>query len=397
MTQNLLAAELDRLLSEDVDACVERERTAFDRLVAPFSKSIVLFGCGNLGREALACLTRDNIAPLAFTDNNPSLWGTTINGVSVISPEEAAKRFGQNAAFVVTVRSHEGKHRFAETKRKLSNLQCKRVISFVPLLWKYAEALLPNYYLDLPHKILEHKQDVRAAFDLWADDLSRTTYLTQLKWRMLDIYDELPLRTFQRQYFPSELFTLLRDEVFTDCGAFDGDTIKDFLSNCRNNFKKIISIEPDPLNVKRLEEYVHALPVEVSQNIRLVRAAIGKMESIVKFSRTGTAASSISELGDYDVEVLTLDDILDGIQPTYIKMDVEGAEEDALMGGRTTIARHSPMLSVCVYHLYDHLWKIPLLIEKISMGNSFFLRAHQDEGWELVCYAISKKRLTTVQ
>src|ERR1035437_2198520 len=95
--------QVDLLLAEDVDAVKERERTAFDRLLAEANGRIVLFGAGNLGRKALRCLRSIGIEPLAFADNDQARWGIQADGVDVLSPEEAADRFGSSAMFMVTI------------------------------------------------------------------------------------------------------------------------------------------------------------------------------------------------------------------------------------------------------------------------------------------------------
>jgi hypothetical protein len=49
---------------------------------------------------------------------------------------------------------------------------------------------------------------------------------------------------------------------------------------------------------------------------------------------------------------------------------------------------------VCVYHLQNHLWKIPLMLREWRDDYAFFLRPHNEEGWDLVCYAVPRERLT---
>jgi hypothetical protein len=81
------------------------------------------------------------------------------------------------------------------------------------------------------------------------------------------------------------------------------------------------------------------------------------------------------------------------MRPTFIKMDIEGAEVDALIGARRLIENALPVLAICVYHQPDHLWRIPLLIRSFSDQYRFFLRPHNEEGWDLVCYAVPASRL----
>jgi len=78
-TERSLSEELELLLSEDLDSVIKREREAFDELAAPFEKSIVLFGSGQLGRKALKGLREIGIEPLAFSDNNSKLWNQSID------------------------------------------------------------------------------------------------------------------------------------------------------------------------------------------------------------------------------------------------------------------------------------------------------------------------------
>lgn len=385
--------QLDDLLSEDISSVRERERTAFDRLVSPFGNSIVLFGAGSLGRQALARLRQDGIEPLTFVDNNRATWNKIVDGLEIFTPQDAAAKFGQQAAFIVTIRSHESQHRFAETKRKLLDLGCSKVVSFVPFLWKYPETFLPNYYLDLPSKIFLHANEVRAGLKLMEDDLSRKTYVTQLRWRILEDYDDLPTKSDDTQYIPKGIFSFTENEVFIDCGAFDGDTVRLFLSQCKDTFSHIYAFEPDNINFRNLQSFLSTLPLKIANKITVFPKAVGARTTKQKFATTGTASSMVSADGNIEIQIVTLDNLLSNIEPTYIKMDIEGAESDAISGARKIIQRATPILAICAYHQQSHIWDIPLLIHSISSEYHLFLRAHEDEGWELVYYAIPTQRL----
>lgn len=396
-TNLALETELNHLLHDDLSSVIEYERTAFDAQVEPYGRSIVLFGAGNLGRKALACLRQDGIEPLAFADNNPSLWGSKVSGINVYSPEEAAEKFGQNSAFVVTIWNSQSGHRFSQTKQKLITLSCKKIMSFVSLTWKYPSAFLPNYFMDLPHKIFENRGNILKTFNLWADQISRITFLTQLKWRLLADFDKLPGRTSQLQYFPEDIFASSKKDVFIDCGAYVGDTVINFLRKTDFSFAHIFAIEPDPFNFQQLQVTIQKLPDRLKENVSLLQKAVGKQESNLRFSTTGTASSKALWDGNSWVNCVTLDNILNNTEPTFIKMDIEGAEVDALLGAQQIISKSKPLLAICVYHEQDHLWRIPILIKSIFDQYQLFLRPHCDDGWELVCYAVPNHRLTTLR
>ena len=80
---------LNGLLNETIDEAAARARHEFDRLCAGAS-GLVLFGAGNLGRRVLGGLRRLGVEPLAFADNNPRLWGTSVEQLPVLRPDDAA-------------------------------------------------------------------------------------------------------------------------------------------------------------------------------------------------------------------------------------------------------------------------------------------------------------------
>jgi FkbM family methyltransferase len=392
-THSSLEAQLEELLGEELASAVDRAQSTFDRLTAPVGEPLVLFGAGGLGRKTLAGLRSQGIEPLAFADNNPALWNKSVDDLPVFSPQEAARRFGDRAAFVVTIWRAGGGHRLAHTRQQLLGLGCRRVVSFAPLFWKYAETFLPYYCWDVPHRICEQAVEVRQAFELWSDEASRREYLAQLRWRLLLDFDGLPSPVAHEQYFPPDLFLLSPDEVFVDCGAFDGDTLKSFIGRQGENFKGFVALEPDPTNFRKLESYVSTLGTSLKSKITLSPLAVAARAGKLYFEATGTAAATASVNGTLEVTCAPLDEILADNRPTFVKMDIEGAEMDALIGARGSIKKTLPVLAICVYHQPDHLWRIPLLIWSFSDQYRFFLRPHNEEGWDLVCYAVPVNRL----
>lgn len=386
--QKPIEDQLDDLLNEDIDSAIDRERRTFDRLVAPFGKSIVLFGAGRIGGRVLAALRADGKEPLCFADDNPALWGKSVDGLPVLSPQDAVLKFGGKVAFVVTIWRQD--HSFVRTRKKLISLyEGCNVLSGFYLLWKYD---LPHFIVDLPHKIIEQADLVRKCFSLWADARSRSEYLAHLRWRLLVDFESL-LEPVVDQYFPEDIFHLISDEVFVDCGAFDGDTIKSFIQRRGVLFSKIIALEPDPINFEKLQKYTATLARDVREKIVLLPLAVGNQKKKVTFDARGTEGSVIASNGNLVVLCDPLDWILQNQTPTYIKMDIEGAELEALAGGSGVIRRARPVLAICLYHAQDYLWHIPLFVHKLFDRYSFFLRTHAEDGFELCLYAVPPERV----
>jgi FkbM family methyltransferase len=382
--------QLQDLLGEGAAGAAEREETAFDELAGSFGRSLVLFGAGGLGRKTLAGLRKVGIEPLAFAENNPALWEKSVNGLHVLSPQEACARYGKTALFIVTIWGGEGRDRMIHRVRFLRDLGCERVITFGPLYWKYPEVFLPHYAAAPAHQVHEQADAVLQAAELWDDEASRREYLSQIRWRLFFDFDGLADPVRHPIYFPADLCPLVAGEVFVDCGAYDGDTVTSFLAQPQPGFKKLFAFEPDPGSFTKLSQKVAQLPARDS--IVIHKAAAGAENGPVLFTGDGTPGASMGT-GAIQVDCVKLDDVLKDEAPTYLKMDIEGAELDALAGTRRIIERHSPVLAICSYHRQDHVWKVPRLIHSINPDYRFFLRPHVADVWDLVCYAIPPRRL----
>ncbi len=390
MSEDILISQLEELLSEGVGAATLRERTAFDEVV-PSGTPLVLFGAGNLGRMAMRGLKRLGIPPIAFADNNPKLWGTEIEGIPLLAPADAAARFS-SAAFIVTIWTGEGCDTMGQRRAQLLSLGCFRVVPFGLLFWKHPDIFLPHYAMDLPHRVLEDADTVRAVFGLWEDERSRQEYVAQVRWRLHHDFDCLPKPVKTEIYFPTDIFLTRDDEIFVDCGAFDGDTISRFLHHRNGQFQRIVAFEPDPKNFKKLEHYVTGLPDHQAKRIDLYRQAVGARREIVHFDAMGNEASFVGS-GSMEVESVSLDEVCQGMAATYLKMDTEGSEPAALRGARRILEQDAPALAICSYHRQDHLWRVPELIRAASNRYCFFLRPQLLDVWDLVCYAVPHARL----
>jgi FkbM family methyltransferase len=371
---------LDDLLSEPVEAAKEREATAFERVAG--GRPLVFFGAGGLGKRTLRGARAAGLEPLAFCDNNAALWGRKVDGVPVLSLTQAAVRYGNQAAFVVTIWGGNPTDRMSDRERQLRHAGCRIVLHWGLLYWRYP-ALFPHYAANAAHLVLEQRDEIRAAAELWADDISRREYLAQVHWRLHFDFAALPDPVPGPIYFRDELREPMSREVFVDCGAYDGDTVRSFLEHSAGRFHKIYAFEPDPANFAKL------LPTAaIDPRIAARQAAVGRANGWIAFSAEGNESSSAGQ-GNMRVECASLDSCLAaGGRPTLIKMDIEGFEREALAGAREIIQRDAPALAISVYHAQDHLWNIPLQIHSYNSNYKFYLMPHVFDVWDLVCYAI---------
>jgi len=346
----------------------------------------VVFGAGALGTTVASRLATLGLPTVAYADNDPARRCSDVGGVPVMSPAAAIERAG-DALWVIGVYTN------APLRRQCRDLGV-RFVTHAELCWAHAQALLPFYAVDVPERVLMAAPAVLAAGALWADDESRREYLGQLSWRISLDYEALPPhRPPAELYFPDDLVSLSADEVFVDCGAFTGDTVEDFLRRSSSRFGRIVAIEPDPHNARLLRARLARLRRVHGRPMNARRTALGATRGRVAFDAAGTVASSAGT-GLVDVRVAPLDDVLAGVAPTYIKIDVEGGERELLAGAtRVFGSRPRPVAAVCLYHRPDDLWEIPLALHAMAPDHRLYLRRYSDECWESVCYAIPPERL----
>lgn len=382
---------LKELLNEPIPLIVERGQTKLEKLLKEQNNRVVLFGAGNLGKRTLKELRGIGIQPLAFSDNSRERWGSTIDGCPILPPAEAAARYGADALFIVTI--WNAAHWFVETLKQLRSLGCKHVSSYSPVYWRFSETFLPFLLNDLPHKVYEDAQRVLEAEKLWTDQDSLDAYRSHIYWYATGDASQLPSRPLENSYFPADIFAISSLDSIVDCGAFDGDTLKQVIDRVGDNFTAVHAIEADPLSLEKLGNYLGELPPGLREKIYVHACAVCLERMMLRFEITGSVDSKICEQGGVEVNGIPIDELFADRAITMIKMDIEGAEYDALLGGRKTIERDRPILAICVYHTQNDIWRIPLLIHDMLPQHKFFLRAYEGDGFQTVFYAVPSSRL----
>jgi FkbM family methyltransferase len=372
---------------EDIESRSRRWRNFTDNIAGPIDQ-IVLFGSGEFGQWTLKRLRRALVEPICFSDNNQSKWGTKINGVEVLSPSDAVERFGSTAVFVVTI------YNGSAARNQLRQMNCKRVISAATLFWKYPSEFMPDLGIDTPELLVEQEAQIRQCFDLLSDEQSRREFCDQIQWRYWFDPEFLPLpQSTGELYFPSDLVRPDENEVFVDCGAYDGDTLRSLLRHGQR-FDHIYALEPDSKNRAALHTFLDQQDAGLKARVTVAPYAVSDSDGTLVFTETHDVTSKVSQTGEGIVlECRRLDSMNWLSAPTYIKMDIEGSEPQALAGASRLIREKMPVLAICLYHRSEHFWQLPNFIHSLAPGYSIFLRRYAEDCWETVCYAVPPNRL----
>ena len=192
----------------------------------------------------------------------------------------------------------------------------------------------------------------------------------------------------KRQYFDiSGLKENWKEEgCFVDAGSFDGRTSQIFARWCEGKFQKIFAFEPDKENAIKCERVIQSCVGEGKSNI--IRKGLWDKEDVLCFSSYSNGASRVEENGEIKIPVGCLDDMVLDNRVTFIKMDIEGSEYNALMGAKKTIIKNRPKLAISIYHKKEDIWILPAVILQMVPDYKLYLGHYSIAAAETVLYAI---------
>jgi FkbM family methyltransferase len=258
--------------------------------------------------------------------------------------------------------------------------------------------LRPLYWFDSlksQQKLQEHKQQLLTVL---ADDESRAVVEGLIRFRETGDVRTHPRAAPQTQYFPPDLIHFNAGppfQTFIDCGAFNGDTLISLMARTKKehaaSLHEVIAFEPDQKNFRDLVTASERVKKHfASCRFRLFPCAVFRTASLLHFSENLGASSSIVETGGVQVQAVALDEAVSSVEGrAFIKMDLEGAEVDALEGAKRLIQNYRPWLAISIYHAPDHLWQVPLMVAGWNLGYRLYVRQHGENGFDSVLYALS--------
>ena len=237
--------------------------------------------------------------------------------------------------------------------------------------------------------VKEHYNEFNTTFEMFIEEKSRYTMQCYIDAATVGDFERLFLECHEEiPYFNDVLKNVKINKLF-DCGAFDGDSIHDFIG-AFDSYKEIYAIEPDKNNVDKIKQRVER---ENIVGLNIIEKGVFSQTTTLHFLSEGKSSSHISENGDVSIDVIKLDDLYDIItSDSLIKMDIEGSELEALKGAQKVIRDKSPVLAICVYHKREDLITIPQFIDSIVNPGTYryYLRFQGLDLAELVFFAVPK-------
>jgi FkbM family methyltransferase len=364
-----------RVIKEDLQKKYLKRLT---NSIMQFSK-IYAWGAGRGGKKLLSFL--NNIewdGQLTFIDNNTEKWDTTFENHRIIGPSQFFyKEYDSEALILVTCADVQGVLKSIRAYREHNYIEICDITSI--------DFNSKDTWFDF---IWEHIEEFSSAYELLDDDKSKNIMAGLLNYRISrdPSYIKDYVEELDYQYFEKE-FVDIRGMTIADCGAYTGDTIESIVKISNGDYKTIYCFEPDKEIFKKLNQNI-----KNNKWPRIKSFNIGNYscKKTLRFTSTGNGtemSNHIDEDGNLFIEADSLDNVIEG-KIDLIKMDIEGAEYDALLGAKKIIKKYHPVLAICIYHKRDDYYRILKEIHSIDNSYKLHIRQYAYNDNETILYAI---------
>ena len=341
--------------------------------LASVKKPIVIYGMGNGADKIADELERRGLTVSAYFASDDFVRGQLFRGLRVMKFEEIKTIFDDFIILIAFASS------LPDVMARMYALDAEYEV-YAPDVPVVGGDVFDMAFYEA------REEEFDKARALMADDESRRIFDAIVAYKLTGKLSYLKEATSSYDAVFSSLLRSDDYEVCADLGAYNGDSVREFMAKFPR-LSRVISLEPDRRNFRKLSAFVQDNGLDF---VECHNCAAYSENGEMAFSQSGNRNARAGE-GKGSVAVRTLDSILDGRRVDYIKYDVEGSEYEALIGSLETIREHRPDLLVSLYHRNEDLFRLPLFLHEIDKGYEFYLRRFPYvPAWDLNLYAMKR-------
>ncbi len=335
--------------------------------LAESDKPVVLYGMGNGADKVLDELEKRNIKAAGVMASDDFCRYQEYRGFTVQKQSDFEKQFddfvialcfGSSLPDVTTHIRHVAEHH-------------RLLVPNIPVAGK---AIMDDRF------IAQYRQKIGQAYSLLADDQSRKVFKGALDFCYTGVLKYLDaIESDKDEVF--EKILRLKDERYLDLGAYRGDTVDEFL-HYTNGYGSITAVEPNPKNYQKLCKHIADIP-----NATALHAGIADRVGTMTISKKAGRMPVLGSANGVAIPVTTVDMI--DCSPTYIKIDIEGMEQQMLSGAEHTLRTMKPKLNLAAYHRTEDFFLLINRLHDINPDYRIYLRKHPYiPCWDLNIYAV---------
>lgn len=344
-------------------------------------KPIILYGMGDGAQKILNVMQSKGIQPSGFMASDDFVRGHSFAGFEVKKLSDIEQQYDD---FIILVCFGTA---IPEVMQRISDISLRHEL-YAPDVPVVGSGLFDKEYAE------EHQDELNAVYNMLADEQSKKVFDGWLNYRLSGkIAPLLENQTDKAEAY--DILSLTDSEIYADLGAYNGDTVEEFLNVTDGKFSRIYALEPDGRNYAKLKRRHYALN---PYDFRTYNAGAWSSDCTMQFVQKGGRNSTLTpyEKGKpvnpsliKEIDMRSLDSVAKGEPVTLIKFDVEGSESEALDGCRETIAKYKPKLIVSLYHRTEDMFTLPMQIKRLNTGYKLYLRQHPYiPAWDMNLYCV---------
>lgn len=338
-------------------------------------KKLYIFGAA--GAEKLLYDIKKYSCPWKLTgvvDNDRAKWGNLLEtGIAVSNPDILYKENIDNIVVLIC-----GMH----TGEIGKQLESMGIQNYYSEFWMSAE--MKDYY-----KLETDNEKINLLKNCLADQRSKDVVDAIVEKKNSGFMDYTDIKEWTgTEYFLEEFWRPAKDgkEVFIDGGGYTGDTIEEFIKWTKGNYQRVYSFEPQKDKNQIIRD---SLWKWGEGKVRLYEYGLWSCRTSLSFQNGDNMYSG--KIVDQEkegcvIETVALDELIDE-RVTFLKMDIEGAEAEAIKGAKNIIQKDKPKLAICIYHKPNDLWEIPLMIHELVPEYKMYIRHMGIRCYGTILYA----------
>lgn len=333
------------------------------------TKPILLYGLGDGADKVINALNSYGIKMSGVFCSDELFREKTFHGYKVMKYSTAKEIFGDMIVLMC----------FGTALDSVINL-AKNIAQeqefYVPDVPVFGDGLFDRAFYE------NHKSELEWVYDRLADDSSRHVFSSVINYKLSGKAEYLfNCETDNDEAF-SKVLRIGPNETFLDLGAYDGDTVNEFVTYTKGIYKSITAVEPDRKNFKKLNRNTKGI-----DRLECINAAVSDRTGTAIFDCKGGRSSYLTENGKDEISLVSIDSLNKPF--TYIKMDVEGNELKSIAGAEHTLKTYKPKMLISGYHRNEDMFVIPKAVLEINPDYSIYIRHYRYlPAWDTNFYFI---------
>lgn len=370
-------------------------------------QNFYIYGAGIFGKALAQILIEQNLRPISFLDRSPRTL--SFKDIPIRKFEQTINRsdpaefksfceISIDAPVLVTVLG------YANVEEEIEKFGFRNIISTFDVMRMFPSAVshlnqCGFLWMKSPSST-QYNDDATVKFSsLLSDEKSISTLDKLISFRKSPCVENYPHPEDYEMYFPPDIPKLYDYETIKllDVGSFDGDSLAGFYSRWPIKLTSYIGIEISQVNIDAFWKRIKDLQVSFN-NLSIIKGAVGvpigsklviegqNSATCVKLLGVDDVCDSSELVNSYNLGLIAAD-----MGCNILKMDIEGADFDALNQALGFISHNQPTLALSVYHHPEDLWRMALAVEKTIPGQyNWYLRQEGHWGLETICYGVPK-------